>query len=231
MYQFLKSYLSFMLCFFVVLMGCTNTKTSKEFSHTMEDGGRVNIKIEYKPKSQISGDEKFGSYYYIVQYIAPKPSPSAKTSEQQGKTKPMNFEDKQLSDKGSLEQQDKTKSLARTSLRDGGTKSLEQQGKTKTDFETRRQRAIQRANESLTDEHRDELLMALRQREQPPGIWISFYDRNGYSLFTAPRGIFFPAYHANEENQIDGGWEWKGQFDESYITVENFREIHSIKVK
>ena len=87
MYQFLKSHLLFMICFLVILIGCTNRKISREFSHTMEDGGRVNIKMEYKPKSQISGDEKFGSYYYIVQHFAPKPSPPAKTEGQEDKTK------------------------------------------------------------------------------------------------------------------------------------------------
>ncbi len=83
MCKFLKFHLLFMLCFLVILIGCANTETSREFSHTMEDGGRVNIKIEYKPKSQISGDEKFGSYYYIVQYFYPKHA----SREQQGKFK------------------------------------------------------------------------------------------------------------------------------------------------
>lgn len=178
MSQFLKSFLSFIPCFFVVLMGCTNTKTSKEFSHTMEDGGRVNIKIEYKSKSKISGDEKFGFYYYIVQYIVPKPSPSAKTSEQQ----------------------DKNKSQMDLSGIDG-----------------------------FRDSYRS-------TPASPPVISISFYDRNGYLLwygftphFRSPN--YTSDHKADEQNQIEGGWELKGRFDESSITLENFRDIHSIKVE
>ncbi|MDE0088733.1 MAG: hypothetical protein OXU23_23635 [Candidatus Poribacteria bacterium] len=216
MYQFLKPNLPFMLCFFVVLMGCTNTKTSKEFSHTMEDGARVNIKIEYKPKSKISGDDKFGSYYYIVQYFAPKSSDHDETGKQQNKTKT----EPSTRDFGnpfrSLEQQDKTKTALTDDEREKILLSLEKQDKTKTLDE----KVIKEALKDL-----------LEQREQPPTIWISFYDQNGYSLFTTPSGRFFPQIHANEKNQIDGSWEWKGHFDESYITVENFREIHSIKVK
>lgn len=141
----------------------------------MEDGSHVTIKIEYKPNSKISGNEKFGSYYYIVQYFDTKPSPP-ETREQQGKAKT------------DIEEYDKIFSdVAR-----------EQQGKAKT-----------------------------------PRIEISFYDRKGYSLFNNGwASTLAPGWNhvEDEENRIDGGWEWKGRFDESYITVENFRDIHSIKV-
>ncbi len=178
MNQFSKTLLPFVICFFVILIGCTNKKTSREFSHTTEDGGRVNIKIEYKPKSRISGDDKFGSYYYIIQYFDPKPSPSAKTQEQQGK--PKTFDSRSIVDH-----------YRRTS---------KQQGKPKN----------------------------------PPRIEISFYDRKGYSLFkNLSSNTLAPGWNHNEDekNKIKGGWEWKGHFDESYITIENFRDIHSIKVK
>ena len=154
-----------MPCFLLILMGCTNRKTSKEFTHIMDDGSSVVVKIEYKPNSQIDGNEKFGSYYYIVQYLTPEHV-----------------------ERGSGEQQVKTKTI-------------------------------------------------------PPNtyiginIGITFYDRRGYSLFRTEDifggkvSKFIPAAYACEINKIvGGGWEWKGQFDESKITIENFRQIHSQKV-
>ena len=70
MYQFLKMHFSLLMCFLVILMGCTNRKISREFSDTMEDGSRVVIKIEYKPKSFMnSKGEKFGSYYFIAKHF------------------------------------------------------------------------------------------------------------------------------------------------------------------
>ena len=114
----------------------------------MEDGSHVTIKIEYKPNSQISGNEKCGAYYYIVQYFDTKLSPS-EAGEQQGKAKDLRIE-------------------------------------------------------------------------------FSFYDRKGYSLASTLAPGW--SHNEDEENRIDGGWEWKGRFDERYITVENFRDIHSIKV-
>ena len=142
---------------------CTQMKISKGFSYTMEDGSRVVINIEYKPQSEIRGNNKFGSYYYIVQYFPKNP------------------------------------------------------------------------------------------KKSPRQLLITFYDRKGYSLFKsqinerdysghirelvldgfvpgisiASSGTAGPA----QKNKIDGGWEWKGQFGESCITVENFREIDSVKVK
>lgn len=185
-----------MLCFLLILTGCTNRKISREFSHTMDDGGRVNIKIEYKPKSQISGDKKFGSYYYIVQYFYPKTVKRA--SEQQGKAKTADDNPFMELVPESREQQSKTKTR---NIFDGiipDKVSREQQSKTKT--------------------------LPIRY------IRISFYDQKGYSLLS--RGTFAPGWNhnADEVNLIDGGWEWKGRFDESYITVENFRDIYSIKV-
>lgn len=78
MNQFLKLHLYFIICSLFVLNGCTHLKTSREFAHTMEDGARVNINIEYKPNSQIASDKKVGSYYYMVQYFTPKSPSSAK---------------------------------------------------------------------------------------------------------------------------------------------------------
>ncbi len=151
MNQFLKLHLHLIICSLFVFIGCTNPKTSRVFVHTMEDGARVNIKIEYKPNSQITGDKKVGSYYYMVQYFTPKPPSSAKP-----------------------------KSIKKEFLN------------------------------------------------------ISFYDRKGYLLvkYFQPH-IIVSGGNINqyEKNKIDGGWEWKGRFDESFITLENFQNIHSIKVK
>ena len=63
---------------------------------------------------------------------------------------------------------------------------------------------------------------------------ISFYDKTGYSLFRNGRySTLAPGWNHNEDeaNQIEGGFEWKGQFGESCITIENFREVDSVKVK
>lgn len=61
-------------------------------------------------------------------------------------------------------------------------------------------------------------------------VYISFYDREGHLLLKdfTPDGstINFPNHE--EHIFVDGAVEWKGQFDENIITVENFRDIHSI---
>ena len=144
MCKFLKSHLLFMLCFLLILTGCTNRKISREFSHTMDDGGRVNIKIEYKPKSQISGDKKFGSYYYIVQYFYPK-HVKRTSSEQQGKVKTEKTAEELAREALRLsEQQGKDKTDPIQEAINDVFSSSEQQGKVKTIEEM--------ARESLTAE-------------------------------------------------------------------------------
>lgn len=122
--------------------GCTEMKISREFSYTMEDGSRVTISMEYKPRSKIRESEKFGSYYYIVQHFPHQ---------------------------------------------------------SKDDVEW-----------------------------YAPHVRITFYDSKGYFLYR-----FAPGWSVNEdeEHRIDGGWEWKGRLSEEHITVENFRDIHSLTVK
>ena len=63
-------------------------------------------------------------------------------------------------------------------------------------------------------------------------IFISFYDPEGHLLLRNfdPNG-YTRSFSNNEENTFDGGVEWKGQFDESILTVDNFRDIHSITVQ
>ena len=62
-------------------------------------------------------------------------------------------------------------------------------------------------------------------------IYISFYDRKGHLLL---KGFTPDGYSTNfsnhERNTFDSGVEWKGQFYETTLTVENFRDIHSITV-
>lgn len=204
MCKFLKFHLFFMLCFLIILMGCTNTKTSKEFSYTMEDGSRVNIKIEYKPNSQISGNEKFGSYYYIVQYLVPKSTIG--TSEQQGLDRPTEWQFK-------FETPDQQPPPAERGIPvPPELPSIEQRYKEKL-------RKIDIDTEALEQQG-----LSIRYIE------VVFYDKKRYSLLSG--GTFSPGWSHNEDelNKIDGGWEWKGRFGQSYITVENFSDIHSIKV-
>ncbi len=141
MYRFLKTHPFFLLCFLVIVVGCTERKISREFSDTTEDGSHVVIKIEYKPKSAINlKGEKLGSYYFIAQHFF------------------------------------------------------------------------------HTDKHFAR-------------IYISFYDRENYLLlkgFTPDGYTYNQNFSNHEKNTFDGGMEWKGQFDERIITVENFRDIHSI---
>ena len=157
MYQFLKIYFSFLMCFLVILMGCTNRKISREFSDTMEDGSRVVVKIAYKPKSVMnSKGEKFGSYYFIAKhFFSPQQNAEVKSGPLAKYAKPYS---------GSWRR-----------------------------------------------------------------VYISFYDREGHLLL---KNFFPDGYTQNfsnhEKNTFDSGVEWKGQFDERIITVENFRDIHSI---
>ncbi len=183
MYQFLKTHLSFLMCFLVILMGCTNRKISREFSDTMKDGSRVVIKIAYKPKSVMnSKGEKFGSYYFIF-----------KMQEQKN-----NNPELQARIRSSLKHY--TQEKVRNSLRKAG----------------------------YSDEEIDVLLLRAISRI----IYISFYDREGHLLLNGfrPDGLAMN-FTNHEENIVDGGIEWKGQFDERIITVENFRDIHSITVE
>ena len=143
MYKSLKTHFPFLMCFLVILMGCTETKVSREFSYTMKNGDHVVINIEYKPKSAMDlTGEKIGSYYF-----------SAKHS-----------------------------------------------------F----------------------LFRPVKNRH----ISISFYDRKGNLLLKGftPDGYFIN-FSNHETNTFDGGVEWKGQFYETILTVENFRDIHSITVR
>ena len=69
-------------------------------------------------------------------------------------------------------------------------------------------------------------------------VYISFYDQEGHLLlkrFTPDKDMtpLFsgPVSVISEENSFDGGIEWKGRFNERLITLENFRDIHSITVE
>lgn len=166
MYQFLKTHFSLLMCFLVILMGCTNRKISREFSDTMEDGSCVVIKIEYKPKSFMNPKgEKFGSYYFIAKHFF-SPGQNAKA-------------DSEL-----------------------------------TAFEK---------------------LLLEKSRSRLGNVYISFYDQEGHLLlkgFTPDKDmtpfLSGPVSVISEENSFDGGIEWKGRFNEGLITLENFRDIHSI---
>ena len=127
----------------------------------MQDGSRVTIRIEHKPKSEINENKKVGAFYYIVQCFDPEPSSTNQTRKQHGNSEP------------------------------------------------------------------------LRRH-----INFYFYDQKGYSLLNLYTGGYGTvSVSADKEgvssdgcDRIDGGWEWKGKFDERYITVENFSDIHSMKI-
>ena len=174
MYQFLRTHFSLLMCFLVILMGCTHRKISREFSDTMEDGSRVAIKIEYKPKSVMNSQgEKFGSYYFYYFIV-------------------------------------------------------------KHFFPTRQIVPIEKTGKNLIDKFGTKPSPILEEYAKPryrrnARIYISFYDRKGHLLLKGFTPDGYAINFANhEENTFDGGVEWKGQFDERIITVENFRDIHSI---
>ncbi len=173
MYQFLKTHFSFLMCFLIIVVGCTETEISREFSDTMKDGNpimkdgsNVVIKIAYKPKSVMNSQgEKFGSYYFIAKHFF----------------------------------------LSRQVV------SIEKTGK----IGTKPSPVLKK--------------YAKPRYRRNARIYISFYDREGHLLLKgfAPDG-YFMNFANHEENIFDDGIEWKGQFDEQIITVENFRAIHSI---
>ena len=94
--------------------------------------------------------------------------------------------------------------------------------------------------------NQDEKDLSREEREEREDIWmekklkhgvvkIAFYDENGHSLLRNGHSTTFtPAAfvgHTYEANQIESGYEWKGQFGESYITFENFCDIDSVRVE
>ena len=198
MYQFLKTHLSFFMCFLVILMGCTNRKISREFSDTMKYGSRIVIKIEYKPKSVMnSKGEKLGSYYFIAKHFFQ----NGKNAE----TEPV------------LKMQELKKNNPNPNIIVSEIRAL-----LKNFTPEQIRSGLQKAGYPQID---GLLLYAI-----PGMIYISFYDREGHLLLKdfTPGGGSAMNFTNHEENIGDGGMEWKGQFDEKIITVENFREIHSI---
>ena len=196
MYQFLKTHFSFLMCFLIILMGCTNKKISREFSDTMKDGSRVVIKIEYKPKSVMnSKGEKFGSYYFIAKHFFR----TGKNAE------------------------------AKPVIKKNPGKEIE------TESATMPNNPFQKLLDEFPSKN-----VGPAPAPQPKiedfitfvRIYISFYDREGHLLLKGFTPDGYTMNFANhEKNKFDGGVEWKGQFDERIITVENFRDIHSITVE
>lgn len=102
--------------------------------------------------------------------------------------------------------------------------------------------------------NQDEKGLSREKREEREDIWmekklkhgvvkIAFYDENGHSLInkiahyafsTEYITTFVPAAssdHIYEVNRIEDRLEWKGLFDESWLTFENFCDIASVKVE
>ena len=193
MYQFLKIHFSFLMCFLVILMGCTHRKVSREFSDTMKEGSRVVIKIEYKPKSVMnSKGEKFGSYYFIAKHFFR----NGKTAEAEPVLK---------------KNPGKTAEIEPAPVLDNPFQKILDEFPSKN------------VGPAPAPPPKMEDFITFSR------IYISFYDREGHLLLKSFSPDGYTINLANlEKNTFDGGIEWKGQFDERIITVENFRDIHSI---
>ena len=75
----------------------------------------------------------------------------------------------------------------------------------------------------------------MREKLNHGVVKIAFYDKNGHSLLrNGYRTRLTPAVfveHTYEANLIEDGCEWKGHFDETWLTFENFCDIASVKVE
>ena len=60
--------------------------------------------------------------------------------------------------------------------------------------------------------------------------WPTCFGTLGFDISSEEQEVWWND-NPDEENRIDGGFEWIGRFGESHITFENFGDIHSIKVK
>ena len=205
------------MCFLVILMGCTNRKVSREFSDTMKDGSRVVIKIEYKPKSLMnSKGEKLGSYYFIVKHFF-RPGKNVE-AEPVMKKNPID-----LKFKKNLGKEVETE----PARAHPDTADEEPRFPVGKEVETEPARAPR-----VPVDPYQKIINELRSKNVGPApapLYISFYDREGHLLLKSFSPDGYTINLANlEKNTFDGGIEWKGQFDERIITVENFRDIHSI---
>ncbi len=74
-------------------------------------------------------------------------------------------------------------------------------------------------------------------------VKIAFYDKNGHSLLRREDSKYMTTYitttfipagyqdHTYDALLIKDTLQWKGQFDESWLTFENFSDIDSVQVE
>ena len=228
--------------------GCNQQELERRFEYTMEDGSFGTVNIEYKYNSVIKENKKFGSYYYIVEYFPSTEAISKAMAETSGE------ESLPISDPEELAKMTISPERLRQLANEFDAASAEARGINKQKIEERAQlnekdlekyaRKVIARNESYQD-----AIDFLKPKEHPyfkrvytefsqlkvGVVKIAFYDKKGHSLLrNGHRTIFTPAAfvgHTYEANQIESGYEWKGQFGESYITFENFCDIDSVKME
>lgn len=194
--------------------GCNGQELEKRFTYTMEDSSHGVIIIEYKPNSLMKENKKLGSHYYIVKHF-----PSAEAIS------------KAMADISS-----------ETSL-PTNEQEIEEGVRNPEKLLEKYAQAISKKNISY-----DMAVAELPPEDQPyfkrvytefrqletGVVKIAFYDRTGHSLLRiGNRTTLAPDGWSNtyEANRIENGYEWKGQFGESWLTFENFCDIDSVKVE
>ena len=228
--------------------GCNRQELERRFEYTMEDGSFGTVNIEHKYNSVIKENKKFGSYYYIVEYFPSTEAISKAMAEISGEG-PL-----PISDLEDLAKTTTSPERRRQIANELDALWAEASGINEQKIEARAQldekdleeyarRAIAK-NESyqstvafLKPEERPYFKRAYTEFQQLEVgvVTVAFYDQKGHSLLrNGYSTTFTPAAfvgHTYEANQIEGGYEWKGQFGESYITFENFCDIDSVKVE
>ena len=62
---------------------------------------------------------------------------------------------------------------------------------------------------------------------------MSFYDSDGFSLFSGSDNTFAPGWNTNpdEMTKIDGGWQWKGRLEIESIPPAQFPKISKMTAR
>lgn len=226
--------------------GCNGQKLKKQFVYTMADGSHGTITVEYKSNSVMKDNKKLDSYFYIVQYFHSDEAISKAMGEISGENSlpdpdperivestlsPEEYQQLENDYRAFIEKSiDKKKIEKRAQLNDEELKEYAHRT-------INRDKSYRDAVVYLKPEERPYFKRVYTDLQQLKTgvIKIAFYDEEGHSLFRTGYGTTFtPASfvgHTYESNRIEDGLEWKGQFGESYITFENFCDIHSVKVE
>ncbi len=251
--------------------GCnTEPLLKKKFPFIVKTPSNVDygaILIEYKPNSIIKENKKFGSYYYIVNYM---PSDETVTHEME------EYEANQIARSNKKPEATKIQSNVTDGWLDLFASNLISSGLNVfnpeivsgfADYETlKRYQTRYLIAAQLIKEDDDEVTRDAALKEEwkqyiyedwlKRGVFdIIFYDKSDNSLLTTNDKTFRPhsyAGHTYESNLRDGvniseisqinkqkhgiktideTLEWKGQFDENWLTFENFQDINWVKAE